>query len=343
MKVVNFQTLMSMPVGTVFTKYPLGLHELLIKGESEDGTFNVQHFSDPDGEGGELFDPEIEITGESFAMDPNRQWVDGALTIHDMYIVYSLKDVDNIIKLLTKAAQDSVRWDQAKKHDLVGHWLKMSPEEKASATVAQVVEVIRVASKEQVETILTGVPMGILDEVLKKVCVELTGKPFPTMPDRDQRFEVKGDVMDLIKNVGGPGFNEAHTRFYQAQKETTNEVPPTDYPYIGANVVIVDVVQAAGGMVWDDHKPTGTKTKLWGVATLDKAGKQHVVALHGSDYFSVNKLYAYKGEIHLSTESVGGVVSTFKHGSVEAAIEAYNESQKEAVFSCGTLNNVVKF
>lgn len=340
MKIVSFEVMLSMPVGTVFTKYPLGLHELLIKGENEGGTFAAQSFSYPVGEGDELFDMDVEITGESFDMDAKMCWADGTNTDAEKYVVYSLKDVDNMIQLLTRAVKDSTRWHQAGKPNLADTWSKMDPKEKASATVEQVLEVIRVASKDQVEAILIGVPMDVTEEVLKKVCVQLTDKPFPTMPDRDQRFEVKGDVMDLIKNVGGPGFNEAHTRFYQAQSA---EATTTDKSYVGANGVIVEAVKAAGGMVFDDHKPTGTKTKLWGVATLDKGGKQQVVALHSSDYFSVNKLYPHRGEIHLSTDSVGGVVSTFKYGSVEAAIEAYNESQKEAVFSCGTLNNVVKF
>lgn len=352
MKAVNFQTLLSMPAGTVFTKYPLGMHELLIKGEPEDGTFNVQHFSDTIGEGGELFDPEISITGESFDLDTDRLWVDDGLGIHGTYIVYSLGDVGKVIQRLMKAMADvkeAARWHPAGKPDLAAEWERLSPEAKANISKEALTDLLRITPRDMVEVVLRGVPLETAKAALEAMVEELAGKPSPTMPNRDQRFEVKGDVMDLIKNVGGPGFNEAHTRLYQAQKETTGSIPEpveattTANPLVGANGVIVEAVKAAGGVVWDDHGPTGTKTKLWGVATLDKGGKQQVVALHGSDYFSVNKLYVYKGEIHLSTESVGGVVSTFKHGSVEAAIEAYNEEQKTAIFSCGTLNNVVKF
>lgn len=115
MKAVNFATLVSMPTGTVFTKYPLGLHELLIKGDTEEGSFSVQHFSDAGGDGGELFDQDIAITGESFPMDSDNLWIDPCVGIHDMFIVYSVNDVENIIRRLQKAVKDSINWVQAQK------------------------------------------------------------------------------------------------------------------------------------------------------------------------------------------------------------------------------------
>ena len=96
------------------------------------------------------------------------------------------------------------------------------------------------------------------------------------------------------------------------------------------------------GLITDDHG--GGKTiQLWGVATLEKGDKQTVVALIDATYFCLNGVYLdARGGVHLSTNSVGGVIEL--HGApVEDGVARYNAEQSGYPFSSGQLTNVVKF
>lgn len=345
MKVVSFDTLLGMPVGTVFTKYPLGLHELLIKGENEGTTFMVQHLSDTDdADGAELFDPEFEVTGKSFAMDTSNPWVDGDLGIHDSYIVYSAADVGEIIKLLRLALlgysqpeQTAPQEEPAPEVDPdVAAWAAMSPEEKAVASKELLHRILHASPPANVESILKDVPLETSKEILKEMCEEMTGKPFPSSPFPS----VSGDlVMDLVKNVGGPGFNEAFTNYRDAYvvADAVGKFPMTERTKDTYAKCV-----AEKGLIFNDHGPTGTKIQLWGLATLDKGEKQLVVALIDSRAFSINPVALHRGEPHLLSGAAGGVIELEGRPMLEAIVQ-YNKEQENMPWSNGTLNNVVQF
>ena len=344
MKVVSFAVLLGMPVGTVFTKYPLGLNELLIKGENEDGTFAVQHFSDTDDEGGaELFDADVEVTGASFAIDTCRPWVDSDVGIHDSYIVYSADDVGEMIKMLRAALLGYTQPEPVPQEEPIGEvdvdvaaWMAMSPEEKATTSKELLRKILRASPPANVQAILKDVPLETTKEILKEMCEDMTGKPFPDMHDTPVSPwpSVNPDlVMDLVKNVGGGGFNEAFTKYAEA----FNAPAVTK-----SSAATINAARMLKGLLPDDHG-NNRMIQLWGVATLDKDGRQTVVALFDSSAFSVNQVYlSSTGGARLSTSQVGGALE-LRGLSVEDAVRQYNKDQESFPFSQGTLNNVVKF
>lgn len=110
MKLVTMEQMILLPKGTVFTKYPLGLHEMLIKDvNTPKYYFQEQRLSDPCGdELGELFDPDCEeITFRSFELDLNFPDIDDSHTIDTMFVVYEPNDVEVLIARLQKAQQDT--------------------------------------------------------------------------------------------------------------------------------------------------------------------------------------------------------------------------------------------
>lgn len=109
MKVVSFDVLASLPVGTVFTKYPLGVYEMFIKGQpTTGGKFLVQHLSDTTGDGNdELFDMDVPITGGSFPIDTEIEWSDEEVDQGKQFVIYEAADVSNLIERLTKALDDA--------------------------------------------------------------------------------------------------------------------------------------------------------------------------------------------------------------------------------------------
>lgn len=110
MKLVTMEQLIALPKGTVFTKYPLGLNEMLIKDINTPAHyFQEQRLSDVEGdELGELFDPDCtEFTGSSFKLDLNYPDVDDTTTMDTLFVVYESDDVEALIARLQKAQQDA--------------------------------------------------------------------------------------------------------------------------------------------------------------------------------------------------------------------------------------------
>lgn len=110
MKLVTMEQLIALPKGTVFTKYPLGMHEMLIKDINTPAHyFQEQRLSDVVGdETGELFDPDCtEFTGSSFELDLHYPDVDDTHTMDTRFVVYEENDVVDIINRLQKALVDS--------------------------------------------------------------------------------------------------------------------------------------------------------------------------------------------------------------------------------------------
>lgn len=104
MKVVGMDVLQSLPEGTVFTRYPLGLYEMLIKGPGA----TVQHLSDASGAGNEeLFDIDMGITGNSFPLETDNPWADSDIAPGGLFVIYETADVNKVIERLTKALDDS--------------------------------------------------------------------------------------------------------------------------------------------------------------------------------------------------------------------------------------------
>lgn len=110
MKLVTIDMIVDAPVGTVFTKYPLGVHEMLIKGTNvPEHYFQEQRLSDAkDDIFGELFDPACEErTGASFALDVDYPDIDDTHKIDTWFVMYEHDDVEAVIARLQKALADS--------------------------------------------------------------------------------------------------------------------------------------------------------------------------------------------------------------------------------------------
>ena len=146
------------------------------------------------------------------------------------------------------------------------------------------------------------------------------------------------DIQELLKVANADAAKEV-------LKELCEELGGKPLPapaVIERNALVIAAAHQQKGLIADDHRP-GTTIQLWGVATLDKGEKQTVVALFDSNVFSINRVYLSKdGKAHLCTSSVAGVMET-RGLSMEDAIVKYNDEQGGFPFSCGLLNNVVKF
>jgi hypothetical protein len=107
---------------------------------------------------------------------------------------------------------------------------------------------------------------------------------------------------------------------------------------------IVAVVQAANGVVGDDHN-CGTRTMtIAGLGIFRKPGVQKgiVVPLCSSKVgFCLNQMYLEDGQARVSRDSVGGLIETGKHASLQAAVEAFNRDQEHNQWSMGVLERVV--
>lgn len=102
---------------------------------------------------------------------------------------------------------------------------------------------------------------------------------------------------------------------------------------------IVNAINAANGVVKDDHTQAGTRT-VAGVATLLRGGRHHVVSLHDAKYFSLNDMYMGEdGMAHISRDSCGGVVEKFDL-SMEEAILKYNTAQTSNMMCNSFLLNI---
>lgn len=92
------------------------------------------------------------------------------------------------------------------------------------------------------------------------------------------------------------------------------------------------------GVIWDDHNG-GFESKLIGLAALFNGKEVIPVGLHSGDYFSLNRVYLKDGKVHLSDESVAGVLFPVNFRDVWDCINDYNDKQAGNKFSCGTLEN----
>jgi hypothetical protein len=101
---------------------------------------------------------------------------------------------------------------------------------------------------------------------------------------------------------------------------------------------IADALIKSGGVIWDDHND-GSEGKLIGMAALVKGDQVIPVGLHKADFFSLNRVYLEDGKVHLSRESVAGVLFPVHHRDIWECINDYNEKQVNNKFSCGTLEN----
>jgi len=117
MKVVNLKAFLALPKGTVFTKAPLGCHELLIKDENHrDGDFWYQSLMNGTGEYmdegllmdemGNSIDPE-DITGNSFELSVGFIERDDDFDESQLYVVYEQADIMKLMAVLCAAHNDS--------------------------------------------------------------------------------------------------------------------------------------------------------------------------------------------------------------------------------------------
>lgn len=104
---------------------------------------------------------------------------------------------------------------------------------------------------------------------------------------------------------------------------------------------IQEVLIKGNGKVWDDHHD-GREITLAGLAALSKDGKITAVGLHDADHFSLNRVYLKDGVVHLSRDSVAGVLFPVNfNGDLLLTVVKYNEQQVNNEFSCGTLVKVM--
>lgn len=101
---------------------------------------------------------------------------------------------------------------------------------------------------------------------------------------------------------------------------------------------ISDALIKSEGVIWDDHNG-GSESKLVGMAALFTGKEVIPVGLHSADFFSLNRVYLKDGKVHLSSESVAGVLFPVNHRDLWECINDYNEKQVGNKFSCGTLEN----
>lgn len=107
MKIVNRETFLAMPEGTLFSKYhPCVFEDLCIKGETWDSDFQVQQVVDAiECTGSGDFSNRLhrsEILGESLPMDFNCMGRDGCFDDDQLFAVWERADVEALIVRLTQ-------------------------------------------------------------------------------------------------------------------------------------------------------------------------------------------------------------------------------------------------
>ncbi len=108
MRIVNRTTFLSLPAGTLFSKYqPHCFDDLCIKGDTLGSDFYVQQINDAvdchdSSEFGDILDTS-ERTGESFALDLECESRDGMFDEEQLFAVWDESDVRNLIERLNKA------------------------------------------------------------------------------------------------------------------------------------------------------------------------------------------------------------------------------------------------
>lgn len=103
---------------------------------------------------------------------------------------------------------------------------------------------------------------------------------------------------------------------------------------------LVAAVNATEGKVMDDHRGAGW-LRAGGIANLVRDDKTvPVLLLRHTSYFSLNLMYVGEnGEARVSRDSVGGCVKLMG-ASLEDGILAYNEGQKENLFTSSFLTDI---
>lgn len=110
MRIVNLQNFMTLPEGTIFTKfYPSALDdELCIKGVNNgDRDFYKQRFLEVEDNNPYLKLVKAMESGESFGLNLDCEGREGFIEDHQLFVVYERKDVLQLMARLEKAYVDS--------------------------------------------------------------------------------------------------------------------------------------------------------------------------------------------------------------------------------------------
>ena len=112
MKIVNRETFLALPPGTLFSKYePCVFEDLCIKGETWGNDFQVQQIADAiESTGCEDFSKRLfhsEVEGDSLPMDFNCMGRDGCFDDDQLFAVWERADVEALIVRLTKTLQEA--------------------------------------------------------------------------------------------------------------------------------------------------------------------------------------------------------------------------------------------
>lgn len=110
MKIVDRETFLAMPAGTVFSKYaPCYMEDLQIKGESLPDDFCYQGIADAiEHAGSDGFSDrlrEAELLGQAVSMDFNSQCRDGCFDEGQMFAVWERSDVLALIARLQETLE----------------------------------------------------------------------------------------------------------------------------------------------------------------------------------------------------------------------------------------------
>jgi len=107
---------------------------------------------------------------------------------------------------------------------------------------------------------------------------------------------------------------------------------------------IVAVVKANEGVIGDDHNNGNGTMQIAGLGIFRKPGVQKGIVVplcHSKIGFCLNHMYLEDGAVRVSRDSVGGLIETGKHASLQAAVEAFNRDQEHNQWSMGVLERVV--
>jgi len=107
---------------------------------------------------------------------------------------------------------------------------------------------------------------------------------------------------------------------------------------------IVAIVQANDGVIGDDHNSGKDTMKIAGLAIFRQPGVQKGIVVplcSNTAGFCLNHMYLENGEVRVSRNSVGGLIETRLHASLQAAVEAFNADQVHNKWSMGVLERAV--
>jgi hypothetical protein len=105
---------------------------------------------------------------------------------------------------------------------------------------------------------------------------------------------------------------------------------------------ILEVVKANDGVIADDHGQ-GRTLKIAGIAILRRANEERGVVvplIETKVGFCLNNLYLQEGQVHVSRNSVGGLIENGKHADLKSAVEAFNADQVDNQWTMGSLERI---